>query len=117
MGIAASGHHRAPYFSVDVHLHTNRGSADSNLSPRDLVERARVIGIGAVRITEHDTMWPLAEVGEAARDAGVVGLRGMEVTTDMGHIGVFGLDTYPGGTYKLSALRRFAAKSAATLIA
>jgi predicted metal-dependent phosphoesterase TrpH len=93
MSIAASGHHRGPYFTVDVHLHTNRGSADSNLSPRDLVERARAIGIGAVCITEHDTMWPLAEVGEAARDAGVVVLRGMEVTTDMGHIGVFGLDT------------------------
>jgi predicted metal-dependent phosphoesterase TrpH len=56
MSIGASGHHRGPYFTVDVHLHTNRGSADSNLSPRDLVERARAIGIGAVCITEHDTM-------------------------------------------------------------
>ena len=117
MSIGASGHHRGPYFTVDVHLHTNRGSADSNLSPRDLVERARAIGIGAVCITEHDTMWPLAEVGEAARDAGVVVLRGMEVTTDMGHIGVFGLDTYLGGIYKLAELRRVADKSGAILIA
>ena len=94
MSIGASEHPAGSYFTVDVHLHTNRGSADSNLAPRDLVERARAIGIGAVCITEHDTMWPLAEVGEAAREAGVLLLRGMEVTTDMGHIGVFGLDTY-----------------------
>src|ERR1700757_1022503 len=102
MSIGANGHHQGPYFTVDVHLHTNRGSADSNLSPHDLVDRARAIGIGAVCITEHDTMWPLAEIGKAAREAGVLVLRGMEVTTDMGHIGVFGFDTDLGGIYKLS---------------
>ena len=75
------------------------------------------IGIGAVCITEHDTMWPLAEVGEAAQEAGVLLLRGMEVTTDMGHIGVFGLDTYLGGIYKLAELRRVADTSGAILIA
>lgn len=117
MSAAASGHHHGPYFTVDVHLHTNRGSADSNLAPRDLVERARAIGIGAVCITEHDTMWDLAEVGEMARAAGVLFLRGMEVTTDMGHIGVFGLDTYLGGIYKLSELRRVADEKGAILIA
>ena len=117
MSIGASGHLAGPYFTVDLHLHTNRGSADSNLSPRDLVERARAIGIGAVCITEHDTMWPLAELGGAARAAGVVVLRGMEVTTDMGHVGVFGLDSYLGGIYKLSELRRAADKHGAVLIA
>ncbi len=117
MSTAGSGHHGGPYFTVDVHLHTNRGSADSNLLPRDLVERARAIGIGAVCITEHDTMWELAEVGEAAREAGVLLLRGMEVTTDMGHIGVFGLDSYLGGIYKLTELRRVATEKGAILIA
>src|ERR1700687_2460020 len=117
MSAAASAHPSGRYFTVDVHLHTNRGSADSNLSPRDLVERARTIGIGAVCITEHDTMWDLAEVGEMAREARVLVLRGMEVTTDMGHIGVFGLDTYLGGIYKLAELRRVADDKGAILIA
>jgi predicted metal-dependent phosphoesterase TrpH len=102
---------------VDVHLHTNRGSADSNLAPRELVERARTIGIGAVCITEHDAMWDLGDVGEMARAAGVLVMRGMEVTTDMGHVGVFGLDGYLGGIYKLSELRRVADKSGAILVA
>jgi predicted metal-dependent phosphoesterase TrpH len=117
MSAAASAHPSGRYFTVDVHLHTNRGSADSNLSPGDLVERARTIGIGAVCITEHDTMWDLAEIGEMAREAGVLLLRGMEVTTDMGHIGVFGLDTYLGGIYKLAELRRIADDKGAILIA
>jgi predicted metal-dependent phosphoesterase TrpH len=117
MSSGVSGHPSGPYFTVDLHLHTNRGSADSNLAPRDLVERARAIGIGAVCITEHDTMWELGEVAEMARAAGVLFLRGMEVTTDMGHIGVFGFDAYLGGIYKLSELRRVANEKGALLIA
>lgn len=117
MSAGASGHPSGPYFTVDLHLHTNRGSADSNLAPRDLVERARAIGIGAVCITEHDTMWELGEVAEMARAARVLFLRGMEVTTDMGHVGVFGFDSYLGGIYKLSELRRIANEKGALLIA
>lgn len=117
MSTGGSGHPQGPYFTVDVHVHTSCGSADSNLSVPDLVERARAIGIGAVCITEHDTMWDLAESAEAARAAGVVLLRGMEVTTDMGHIGVLGLDGYVGGIYKLGELRRVADETGAVLIA
>jgi len=106
MAVGGSGHHAGPYFTVDLHLHTTRGSADSNLSPKDLIERARVIGIGAVCITEHDNIWDLKEIAAIASDAGVLCLRGMEVTTEMGHIGVFGLNEYVGGIYKLRELRK-----------
>lgn len=106
MAASGSGRPSGPYFTVDLHLHTNRGSSDSNMSPRELVERARQIGIGAVCITEHDNMWDLHEIGELAEAAGVRLLRGMEVTTELGHIGVFGLERYIGGIYKLKELRR-----------
>src|SRR6266478_8260813 len=106
MDSSASGHQNGAYFTVDLHLHTNRGSADSNLSPKDLIERARAIGIGAVCITEHDNIWDLKEIAAIAADAGVLCLRGMEVTTEMGHIGVFGLNKYVGGIYKLRELRK-----------
>ena len=106
MAVGGSGHHAGPYFTVDLHLHTTRGSADSNLSPKDLIERARAIGIGAVCITEHDNIWDLKEIAAIATDAGVLCLRGMEVTTEMGHIGVFGLSEYVGGIYKLRELRK-----------
>lgn len=114
---SGSGHPSGPYFSVDLHLHTNRGSADSNLAPGDLVERARAIGIGAVCITEHDNMWESREMEGFAGDSGVIFLRGMEVTTDMGHIGAFGLQRYVGGIYKLAELRRVVDAEGGILVA
>jgi predicted metal-dependent phosphoesterase TrpH len=104
--VSGSGHQRGPYFTIDLHLHTNRGSADSNLSPRELIDRAQAIGIGAICITEHDNMWDLKEIEPLAAEKGVICLRGMEVTTEMGHVGVFGLAEYIGGIYKLAELRK-----------
>src|ERR1700677_3292656 len=107
MASDGSGHPAlGPYFTIDLHLHTNRGSDDSNLSPQDMIARAQAIGIGAVCITEHDNAWDLREIATLAVDSGVIFLRGMEVTTEMGHIGVFGLTEYVGGIYKLRELRK-----------
>jgi predicted metal-dependent phosphoesterase TrpH len=117
MADAGSGHPSGPYFTIDIHLHTNRGSADSNLSPNDLISRAKAIGIGAICITEHDNMWNLAELADLAAEAGVILLRGMEVTTEMGHVGAFGLERYVGGIYKLPELRRIVDGEGGLLIA
>jgi len=117
MPLAGSGHPDGPYFTVDLHLHTTRGSSDSNISPQALVDRAREIQIGAVCVTEHDNMWESREIDDLAAGAGVIVLHGMEVTTDCGHIGVFGLDRYVGGIYKLKELRRVADAEGGILIA
>lgn len=117
MAEAGSGYPSGPYFTIDMHLHTSRGSADSNLSPNDLVDRARRIGIGAVCITEHDTVWDLKEIAPLIEEAGIICLRGMEVTTEMGHVGVFGLGEYVGGIYKLAGLREVVNKLGGIMIA
>jgi hypothetical protein len=44
-------------------------------------------------------------------------LRGMEVTTEIGHVGAFGLDRYVGGIYRLKELRRVADDCGGLLIA
>jgi len=106
-----------PYFTVDLHLHTNRGSADSNLSPRELIERAQAIGIGAICVTEHDNIWDLDEISLLAAEKDVLCLRGMEVTTEMGHVGVFGLGEYVGGIYKLAELRKVVDRVGGLMIA
>jgi predicted metal-dependent phosphoesterase TrpH len=117
MAISGSGHLNGPYFTVDLHLHTSRGSADSNLPAHDLVERARTIGIGAVCITEHDNIWDLKEIAPIAAEHGVICLRGMEVTTEMGHVGVFGLNEYVGGIYKLAELRKVVDRAGGIMVA
>src|SRR3984957_13344251 len=118
MASDGSGHPASgPYFTIDLHLHTNRGSADSNLSPKDMIARAQAIGIGAVCITEHDNAWDLREIAALAADSGVIFLRGMEVTTELGHIGVFGLTEYVGGIYKLRELRKVVDKLGGIMVA
>ena len=68
--------------------------------------RAHAVGIGAVCITEHDNIWDLQEIAPLAAERGVICLRGMEVTTEMGHVGVFGLGEYLSGIYRLAELRK-----------
>lgn len=102
-----SGHPKpGAYFTADLHLHTSHGSSDSNMAPPELLERARAIGIGAICITEHDNIWDIAAMARTASESGVICLRGMEVTTELGHVGVFGVDKYVGGIYKLAGLRK-----------
>jgi predicted metal-dependent phosphoesterase TrpH len=117
MAPSRSGHPSGPYFTVDLHLHTSRGSSDSNVSPQQVIERAREVGLSAVCVTEHDHIWDMQEIQDLAAEAGVVVLRGMEVTTEVGHVGAFGLDRYVGGIYRLKELRRVADDCGGLLIA
>ncbi len=78
----------------DHHLHTARHSPDSIIDPIDLIERARVIGLDGVVITEHDYQWKADELAELARRAApLVVLSGVEVSAREGHFLVYGLPT------------------------
>jgi predicted metal-dependent phosphoesterase TrpH len=91
---------------LDAHLHTVRGAADSDLQPDDLLAEARRMGLGGMNISEHDRVWerhPWQEF-EAQCD-GIFLSRGMEVTTDLGHIIVFGIDEYHSGIRSAARLR------------
>jgi len=91
---------------IDFHVHTTRGSADSNLDPFALIDQAQKVGLDGVCITEHDNAWADPKIEDYARERGVVRFRGIEVTTEWGHVGAFGLDQYIGGIYKVKELRR-----------
>lgn len=91
---------------IDFHIHTTRGSADSNLDPFAMIEQAQAIGLHGICITEHDNAWKDPQIDDYARERGVTVFRGIEVTTEWGHVGAFGLDQYVGGIYKVKELRR-----------
>ena len=40
---------------VDLHIHTNRSSYCSSLSPDEMLETAAKLGLDAVAVTEHST--------------------------------------------------------------
>src|SRR2546423_9474204 len=91
---------------VDMHVHTVRGAADSSLTPDQLIEEARRIGLTGVNISEHDRMWEPHQLEEFRERSGLFVSRGMEVSTDMGHMIVVGLDRYLPGIRKATELRR-----------
>src|SRR6266545_4461553 len=91
---------------VDMHVHTVRGAADSSLTPDQLIEEAGRIGLTGVNISEHDRVWEAHLVEEFRERSGLFVSRGMEVSTDMGHMIVVGLERYVPGIRRAAELRR-----------
>jgi predicted metal-dependent phosphoesterase TrpH len=73
----------------DCHCHTAY-SCDGNLTPENLAERARRSGLGAIAITDHNTMRGIQNVREQySRDQFLI-IPGEEITTEFGDvIGIF----------------------------
>ena len=78
----------------DLHVHTTRGSSDSSLTPEQLIEEAGRIGLDGVCLTEHGGGWDDHVFNETFGGSGLTVVRGLEVSTDMGHVIVIGLHTY-----------------------
>ncbi|TAK72277.1 MAG: PHP domain-containing protein [Betaproteobacteria bacterium] len=76
---------------IDTHCHT-KFSYDNWLEPLDLVRRARALGLDGVCITEHYSYEASAPVEALGREEGLLVLRGVEVSTDRGHLLVFGVE-------------------------
>jgi len=91
---------------IDMHIHTVTGSMDSDISPKRLGERAKEMGLSGVAITEHLHMWRDDEVAHFREEHGLFVFNAREWTTDMGHIGVFGLPPSIKGLRYASDLRK-----------
>ncbi|MDR2356014.1 MAG: PHP domain-containing protein [Clostridiales Family XIII bacterium] len=63
---------------IDLHLHTNQ--SDGQYAPRALVALAADCGITLMSITDHDTIDGIAEGAEAAREAGMDFIPGIEIS-------------------------------------
>src|SRR5690349_11334219 len=76
----------------DLHMHTRRYSPDSDIDPFALVRRAQAIGLDGIVITEHDRLWPEAELEELRQAApGLVVLGGVEVSGRNGDLLCYGV--------------------------
>ena len=85
----------------DLHLHTSRHSPDSETDPFELLKSARRAGLDGIVLTEHDYLWPEAELEELrAAEPELVILGGIEVTGRGGDMLVYGIadaSTLPRG--------------------
>jgi predicted metal-dependent phosphoesterase TrpH len=75
---------------IDLHAHTSPRSNCSRTTLEELVESARANGLDALCITEHDVRWPGDELADASRMVDFPLIPGVELTTDVGHVLVFG---------------------------
>ena len=75
---------------IDLHAHTAPRSNCSRTTLEELVETARARGLDALCITEHDVRWPGDELADASRLLDFPLIPGVELTTDVGHVLVFG---------------------------
>lgn len=67
---------------IDLHAHTT--ASDGQLSPRDLVVRARAAGVTRLSVTDHDTVGGIAAAIAAARAVGGIEvIPGIEVSTEI----------------------------------
>ncbi|MFH0926236.1 MAG: PHP domain-containing protein [bacterium] len=84
---------------IDLHIHTNRYSSCSRLSPYELVTSAQKKGLDGIAITEHNIVWSEDEIMELKKYIHLenfVILRGQEIRTrtdkTSGDVLVFGFN-------------------------
>src|SRR4051812_16083006 len=90
---------------IDMHCHTKVHSACSALTPEALVRAARARGLDGVCITEHDALWRLEDIERLATEMDFLVLRGIEVTTEVGHVLVYGAARFDPVMATLDELR------------
>ena len=112
-------------FEVDLHTHTRHGSSCSYMEPIDLLRQARSVGLDAVCITEHNAAWDepslraLAELypGRDEGDGPPLVFAGVEVSTELGDVLVFGANGVLRGTGRAAELRAMVHGAGGLLIA
>ena len=102
---------------IDMHIHTTRGASDSSLRPVELARAARRLGLSAVVVTEHDRVWDPLEVARFRQEQSLLLISGMEVSTELGHVLVIGLDKYVPGIRYAEELRRIVSDVGGYMIA
>ncbi|MTK63797.1 MAG: PHP domain-containing protein [Methanobacterium sp.] len=76
---------------LDPHIHSTY-SSDSTASPRDIIKRAKKIGLDAIAVADHNTIkGSLATIEEAKDFDDFVVVPAVEVSSSKGHIVALGI--------------------------
>ncbi len=70
---------------AELHCHSNFSFLDGASHPRDLVVRAKELGMPALALTDHDGLYGAVKFYNAARELGVKPIIGAEMTLDGGY--------------------------------
>jgi predicted metal-dependent phosphoesterase TrpH len=101
---------------IDLHVHSVK-SSDSSLAFEHLAHEVRRVGLDGVCLTEHDVTWDWSEIDALSLQHGIRAFPAMEVSTEMGHIAVFGLRGYRQGMARVAELRRIVSDEGGFMVA
>jgi len=104
-------------FAVDLHTHTRFGSNCSYMEPSQLVQRAKEVGLDAVCITEHNAPWEEDALRALSEESGFCLLGGIEVSTELGDVLVFGVQPRLLAGSRIEDLRRLVDEQGGVMIA
>ena len=102
---------------IDLHNHTFPKSDDSLLSPDDLIINAKKRGLDGICITDHDQFWNPTEINELQLKYSFPVFPGSEITTEEGHVIVFGLNEYIFGMHNIKFLSEIVKNNSGFMIA
>lgn len=68
---------------IDLHAHTT--ASDGRITPKDLVLKAKKIGLSAIAITDHDTVNGIEEAMKEGEKLGLEVIPGIELTCRSGY--------------------------------
>ena len=80
---------------VDMHLHALPNSTDSFLTLQEIVAIAKMRGLDAICLTDHDSMGGKAFAEEYSREIGFPIFVGVEYFSLWGDITAWGIDSFP----------------------
>jgi predicted metal-dependent phosphoesterase TrpH len=82
---------------LDMHVHTTAYSDCAKMSPDEMAERAREVGLDGAVITEHNTIWSDEEIADLReRFPDLALFRGVEVSAKKHHVLLYGLTDFTG---------------------
>ncbi|MFB6108159.1 MAG: CehA/McbA family metallohydrolase [Haloplanus sp.] len=79
---------------LDPHVHSE-ASYDGHDSVELLLEHAAEIGLDGIVVTDHDVVHESLRAAELAPEYGLVGIPGVEVSTEVGHLLAIGVEEMP----------------------
>lgn len=101
---------------IDLHTHTYPTSDDSFLTPEQLIAEAQRVGLDGLCLTDHDGFWNPADVEALGRHHSFPVFPGCEVTTEEGHLLVFGLDQYIFGMHRAAFVRELVDRAGGVVV-
>lgn len=90
---------------IDLHMHTSHGSSCAYMDPDQLINRAKVIGLDGVCITDHDQVWHESAIKRLGEKHDFLVIGGAEVDTDVGEMLVFGVHQSVLNVYDVQDVR------------